>query len=154
MIEMDRIGWENGTLVSKAKVTINGNIYEIEPEQYEGTTPLSAENMKQMEDNTENAINTAVNDLSSVLDSKIGYVVLENDSNIDNVKENGRYGVFNAKGTLPSGYNVNDNNVIIDCIMWSSLYGRQILHDVRTTNTYVRNLNNGIWQNWKQYTAQ
>lgn len=56
MIEMDRIGWENGTLVSKAKVTINGNIYEVEPEQYEGTTPLSAENMKQMEDNCEGAI--------------------------------------------------------------------------------------------------
>ena len=92
--------------------------------------------------------------LNNVLDSKIGYTVLENNTNINDIKENGRYGIFNAKGTLPSGYNVNDNNVIIDCIMWSSLYGRQILNDVRTTNTYIRNLNNGTWYSWRQYTTQ
>lgn len=53
---MKRIGWENGTLVSKAKVSIGGNIYEVESEQYEGNTPLSAENLKKMEDNIEESI--------------------------------------------------------------------------------------------------
>lgn len=92
--------------------------------------------------------------LNTVLDSKIGYTVLENGFNINNIKENGRYGIFNASGTLPSGYSTSDNNVIIDCIMWSSLYGRQILHDVRTERTYVRNINNGTWRSWTQYTTQ
>lgn len=53
---MKKIGWENGTLVSKAKVSIGGNIYDVEPEQYEGNTPLSAENLKKMEDNMEEGI--------------------------------------------------------------------------------------------------
>lgn len=57
MINLEKIGWQNGTLISKAKVQINGQIYEVEPEEYEGTTPLSAENLTQMENNTEEAIN-------------------------------------------------------------------------------------------------
>ena len=57
MINLSKIGWENGTLVSKAKVEIGGTIYEVEPEEYSGATPLSAENLIQMETNTENAIN-------------------------------------------------------------------------------------------------
>lgn len=53
---MKKIGWENGILISKAKVTIAGNIYDVEPEQYEGNTPLSAENLKKMENNIEEEI--------------------------------------------------------------------------------------------------
>lgn len=56
MINMNKIGWQNGTLVSKAKVEIGGTIYEVEPEEYSGATPLSAENLTQMETNTEIAI--------------------------------------------------------------------------------------------------
>jgi hypothetical protein len=56
-IEVDKIGWEDGTLVSKAKVQIDGVIHEVEPEEYSGTTPLSSQNLKQMEKNTEKAIN-------------------------------------------------------------------------------------------------
>ena len=58
-VELKRIEWENGTLVSKAKANIDGTIYEVEPAQYSGKTPMSAENLKKMEDNTENAINEA-----------------------------------------------------------------------------------------------
>lgn len=54
---MKKVGWQNGTLVSKAKVTVDSTIYEVEPEEYEGTTPISAENLKAMEDNAESAIN-------------------------------------------------------------------------------------------------
>lgn len=43
---LKKIGWKNGTLVNKASVTINGIVYEVEPEQYSGETPLSAENLK------------------------------------------------------------------------------------------------------------
>ena len=41
--------FENGTLVSKAKVEVGGTIYEVEPEEYEGTTPLSAENLNELQ---------------------------------------------------------------------------------------------------------
>lgn len=45
------IVFENGTLVSNAKVEINGVIYDVEPEIYEGTTPLSASNLNQLQNN-------------------------------------------------------------------------------------------------------
>lgn len=47
---MAKFEWQNGTLVSKAKVEIDGKIYEVEPEQYTGTTPFTAENMNAMQD--------------------------------------------------------------------------------------------------------
>lgn len=47
---MNRFNWQAGTLVSKAKVTINGIVYEVEPAEYEGTTPLSPENLNEMQE--------------------------------------------------------------------------------------------------------
>ena len=80
------------------------------------------------------------------------YKQMNTSTNIDNLKTFGFYGIFNATGTLPTGYSTSDNNIIIECIMWANDYGRQILHDVRNTNTYVRNLFNGTWQNWVSIT--
>lgn len=54
---MKKINFKNGTLLSKAKVTINGTIYEVEPEEYEGETPLSAEILNEAQNNIENSIN-------------------------------------------------------------------------------------------------
>ena len=54
---MDKINFQNGILVAKAKVTINGTVYEVEPEEYEGETPLSAETLNEMQNNVEKAIN-------------------------------------------------------------------------------------------------
>lgn len=53
-ITLDRVGWQNGTLVQPAKVLEDNTIQEA---QYEGATPLSAENLKKMEDNTQSAVN-------------------------------------------------------------------------------------------------
>ena len=39
------VTFSNGTLVQKAQVEIDGNIYEVEPAQFSGTTPLSANNL-------------------------------------------------------------------------------------------------------------
>ena len=47
---MDLINFQNGTLVIKAKVTINGVVYDVEPEVYEGQTPLSAEILNEMQE--------------------------------------------------------------------------------------------------------
>lgn len=62
---MNKINFQNGTLVSKAKVTINGTVYEVEPAEYEGTTPLNAENLNQIQTNAENAINTVQSNLNT-----------------------------------------------------------------------------------------
>nr|DAJ75854.1 MAG TPA: hypothetical protein [Caudoviricetes sp.] len=62
---MNKINFQNGTLVSKAKVTIGGTVYEVEPAEYEGTTPLNAENLNQMQTNMENAIPPVVDNLTS-----------------------------------------------------------------------------------------
>lgn len=62
---MDKINFQNGILVAKAKVTINGTVYEVEPEEYEGETPLSAEILNEMQDNIENAINTVQSNLNT-----------------------------------------------------------------------------------------
>ena len=40
----------------KAKVEVGGTIYDVEPAQYEGTTPLSAQNLNQIQANVESAI--------------------------------------------------------------------------------------------------
>lgn len=100
-----------------------------------GITPLNDTNLNLLQTNVENAINEKIK-------------VLEESTDIDNIKTNGIYGIFNATGTLPNGYSITDNNVIIECLMWASDYGRQILHDVRTNKIFIRNINNGIWQPW------
>ena len=69
-MKLKRIGWKNGNLVSKATVTIGENIYEVDPEQYSGETPLSAENLKKMEDNTEESLNVlekSVNGINNLI---------------------------------------------------------------------------------------
>lgn len=72
-IELDRVGWEDGTLVSPAKVNVGGTVYEVEPEVVTGTTPTSAENFKKMENNTE----TAINEVDEKTIRKIATVALE-----------------------------------------------------------------------------
>lgn len=47
---MAKFTWQDGTLVSKAKVEIGGTIYEVDPEEYSGATPLSASNLNAMQD--------------------------------------------------------------------------------------------------------
>lgn len=52
--------FQNGTLKSKAYF-MNGNIkQEVEEAVYEGTTPLSAENLNGMQDNIEEEINSHI----------------------------------------------------------------------------------------------
>lgn len=54
---MDKINFQNGTLVSPAKVNIDGVIYEIIPAEFDGQTPITAGRLNQMQTNAENAIN-------------------------------------------------------------------------------------------------
>lgn len=117
MINLGKIGWENGALISKAKVEINGQIYEVEPEEYSGTTPMSAENLKQMETNTENAINVVNNKLiGTVLYSDstgtLGNITLSDSvTNYDYIEIQGRRkGMVYSSGKL---YNANGNTIVL-----------------------------------------
>lgn len=47
---MGKFTWQNGTLVTPARVEVGGQVYDVTPEQYSGQTPLSAENLNQMQD--------------------------------------------------------------------------------------------------------
>lgn len=50
-VNIDRVNWEDGTLVSSAKVNVGGTVYEVTPEVVTGRTPTSAENFQKMENN-------------------------------------------------------------------------------------------------------
>lgn len=54
---MDKIPFEDGTLVKAGYVEIDGTKYETVQPEYTGKTPLSAYNLIKMQDNVENAIN-------------------------------------------------------------------------------------------------
>lgn len=52
--------FENGTLKSKAYFMNNGVKQEVEEAVYEGKTPLSAENINEMQDNIEEEIDSHI----------------------------------------------------------------------------------------------
>ena len=60
---MAKFTWQDGTLVSKAKVEIGGTIYEVDPEEYSGATPLSAGNLNAMQDGIYEDIEGIENDI-------------------------------------------------------------------------------------------
>jgi hypothetical protein len=43
--------FENGTLIQNAKVEIDGVIYDVQPAQFDGSTPLSANNLNRAQTN-------------------------------------------------------------------------------------------------------
>lgn len=65
---MAKFVWQDGTLVSKAKVEVGGTIYEVDPEEYSGSTPLSASNLNAMVDN----IYDDMKDVYSTTETQIG----------------------------------------------------------------------------------
>lgn len=71
---MKKIKFKNGTLISKAKVTVNNIVYEVEPAEYEGETPLSASVLNEIQDNIEDAIKekqTNIDNVENTLNDKI-----------------------------------------------------------------------------------
>lgn len=53
---MDKITFENATLVNPAKVTIDGVDYEVTPEETSGGTPASASTFNTMQENIEKSV--------------------------------------------------------------------------------------------------
>lgn len=71
---LDIFEWENGTLVEPAKVEIGGVSYDVTDAQYEGSTPISASNMNQMQTILNNNITTSINEIStySLTEQRVG----------------------------------------------------------------------------------
>ena len=107
------------------------------------------DNADELDENTANIVE--VQQQVTQLNEKI-YVELQQASNIDNLKTNGKFGIYNATGTLPSGYSTSDNNIIVECIMWTEEYGRQILYDVRTVKTWIRRIDSSGWKPWHEFS--
>ena len=118
------------------KITQNTRDFKVTDPVVEGGTDLNKETFNGMQNNIEDGIN------------EISMKALSNGYDIDTIKQNGKFVIFNAKGTLPNGYSTNDNNIFIDSYLFGTDYGRQILHDVRTNKSFSRNLSNGVWQEW------
>ena len=72
----------------------------------------------------------------------------EDERNLDN-KFSGWYDIYNCVGTLPSDLNSSDNNVFLEVKRRTDDYCIQYLYDVRTTRSWVRNRNKGVWADWK-----
>lgn len=157
---MNKINFQNGTLVSKAKVTIDGTVYEVEPAEYEGTTPLNAENLNQIQTNAENAINGIDTNLRTLIQGTVLY------ENSEGTKENvtlndsaSDYSYIEIFYSIPDGmmksvkvYNPNDKSVILDGVWFGDdlyFYTKRIkiedsMINKRTARTY-RILNSTTW---------
>lgn len=118
---MAKFTWQDGTLVSKAKVEVGGTIYEVDPEEYSGATPLSASNLNAMQDGI-------YDDIDEVDDKRAGTVLYSNASgttgeitlleNISNYRFLEVYGFENTtnsqlytKYDVSSGKNINLNSL-------------------------------------------
>lgn len=128
---MDRIGWENGTLVSKAKVNIGGMIYEVEPAQYSGRTPMSAENLKKMENNVEKEIKEKTEDIlttgeeiatNEFIDGKRAYKKRINCGQLPNPGEGSTTptGLTNVTYTRLEGGLYSDDGQFVPCNIYFS----------------------------------
>ena len=78
---MAKFTWQDGTLVSKAKVEVGGTIYEVDPEEYSGATPLSASNLNAMQD----GIYDDIGNIPSLETSNTNLVGAVNEANKRNI---------------------------------------------------------------------
>lgn len=110
---MDKMQFENGVLVTPAKVVIDGVEHEVTPAVYEGKTPFSAENINQMQDNIERAIPAVKDNLESdsatdALSAKQGKVLK------DAIKTKYILATVGDAQTISGGYEVSLNMVVFN----------------------------------------
>jgi hypothetical protein len=105
---MAKFTWQDGTLVSKAKVEIGGTIYEVDPEEYSGATPLSASNLNAMQDGIYEDINGIVESGSGYVKYADGTLICYGKSNTAEIPYGSEY---SETITLPESY--KDNNFIV-----------------------------------------
>ena len=151
--------FQNGTLKSKAYF-MNGNVkQEVEEAVYEGTTPLSAENLNDMQDNIEEEINSVSSNLLGLINGKLeNYIVKTNDSKFDDVTQIIGDNYEDGKVYLITNSPVSDNNYIqsgathsvIGMQYGNKSYGQQISFSI--AGVKFRTKNNNVWGQWQCLT--
>lgn len=81
-------------------------------------------------------------------ESNGSYIIIRDTGNVDNLVL-GWFNYFNAKGTLPPGYNPNDNDFLVENKGVGENWFRQILYDVRSFNKFERMRIDGNWSEWR-----
>ena len=64
----ETVGWQDGSVLQPAKVTVQGTEYEVTPEVISGTTPVNATNLRKMDNEIKKIVEE---DIPSVLDVKL-----------------------------------------------------------------------------------
>ena len=74
---MNKIPFEDGTKTQEAYITIDEQNYQVTPAVWNGTVPLSAQNLNKMQDNIEEAIKIqrASVTLESTVNANTNYTV-------------------------------------------------------------------------------
>lgn len=156
---MKKKTFQNGTLKSKAYF-MNGDVkQEVEEAVYEGTTPLSAENLNDMQDNIEEEINSVSSNLLGLINGKLeNYIVKTNDSKFDDVTQIIGDNYEDGKVYLITNSPVSDNNYIqsgathsvIGMQYGNKSYGQQISFSI--AGVKFRTKNNNVWGQWQCLT--
>lgn len=63
---MNKIPFVDGTKTQEAYVSIDNQNYQVTPAVWQGTVPLSAQNLNQMQNNIETAINSVDNEVNNI----------------------------------------------------------------------------------------
>ena len=74
---MKKIPFVDGTKIQEAYVSIDNQNYQVTPAVWQGKVPLSSQNLNQMQDNIEEAINIqrASVTLESIVNANTNYTV-------------------------------------------------------------------------------
>ena len=136
--------FQNGTLIQKATVEIDGNIYEVEPAQYDGTTPLSANNLNLLQTNLYDYVDEKAN--QEVKNETITVTSGQNQATI-NFKRVGKVVQITATMTAPqSSTNTNVISFIQDSMpSWAKV------KDSNETRTLINQTKIGSLSNMSTY---
>ncbi len=157
---MKKKAFKNGTLKSKGYF-MNGDVkQEVEEAVYEGETPLSAENLNDMQNNIEEEINSVSSNLTGLINGKLeNYIVTTNDSKFNDVKQIiGNDNYADGKPYLITNTPINDQNFIQNGSRHTILgmqyaeqkYGQQISFSLEGVK--YRSQFNGTWKDWQCLT--
>lgn len=131
------IVFQNGTLVSNAKVEVGGTVYDVTPAQYEGTTPLSANNLNQLQTNIYDYIDEETNETK-------GDIVYNNSTGANN----------NINFTFPTGKSLsNYSKIEVHAKVVFTGYTMNTIEQAEVINGNYISLNlarfhsEGVWMN-------
>lgn len=103
---MNKITFEDGTKIQEACVSIDNQNYQVTPAVWQGTVPLSAQNLNQMQNNIEEAINS-VDIKANNIDTKY-----EKQTKIQRASVTLNFTInANTNYTIPLSYKVGNNSL-------------------------------------------